>query len=244
MSLLFIKMLLAHVLGDFVFQPGGWVEDKLKRRHKSKYLYFHILIHLVALLVVFRLDFAYWPVFVIVPISHLIIDLIKINLHQKVNTRWLFVADQIAHIAVLMGLTLYYFPEFSVPTELFSEKDLFLFLCLLILTFTGSVFIQVLMSRWIVAEDEENQSLPAAGKYIGMLERLFIFAFVVLNHWSAIGFLITAKSVFRFGDLARAKDRKLTEYVLIGTLLSFGLAILTGLAYVYLKVRLSDSLMH
>ncbi|MGB6037926.1 MAG: DUF3307 domain-containing protein, partial [Cryomorphaceae bacterium] len=94
MSLLFIKMLLAHVLGDFVFQPNGWVEHKLKRRHKSKYLYFHILIHLVALLVVFRLDFAYWPVFVIVPISHFIIDLIKVNLHKTVNTRWLFVADQ------------------------------------------------------------------------------------------------------------------------------------------------------
>ncbi|MGB6037763.1 MAG: DUF3307 domain-containing protein, partial [Cryomorphaceae bacterium] len=97
-----------------------------------------------------------------------------------------------------------------------------------------------LMSRWIVTEDEENQSLPAAGKYIGMLERLFIFAFVVLNQWSAIGFLITAKSVFRFGDLSRAKDRKLTEYILIGTLLSFGLAILTGLVYQYLNFRISD----
>ncbi len=231
MSLLFIKMLLAHVLGDFVFQPSGWVEHKLKRRHKSKYLYFHILIHLVALLVVFRLDFAYWPVFVIIPISHFIIDLIKINLHKKVNTRWLFVVDQLAHIMVILGLGLYYFPDFSISAELFSEKDLFLVLCLLILTFAGSVFIQVLMSRWIVTEDKENQSLPAAGKYIGMLERLFIFAFVVLNQWSAIGFLITAKSVFRFGDLSRAKDRKLTEYILIGTLLSFGLAILTGLLF-------------
>jgi len=45
--------------------------------------------------------------------------------------------------------------------------------------------------------------------------------------------LIAAKSVFRFGDLSRAKDRKLTEYILIGTFLSFGLAIAIGLGYLY-----------
>jgi hypothetical protein len=41
--------------------------------------------------------------------------------------------------------------------------------------------------------------------------------------------MIAAKSVFRFSDLAKARQRKLTEYVLIGTLLSFGFAILTGI---------------
>jgi hypothetical protein len=230
MSLIFIKMLLAHILGDFVFQPKKWVENKLERRHKSKYLYFHILIHLVALLVIFRFDFEYWLVFLVVPISHFAIDLIKLNLHEKVNARWLFIFDQLAHLLVIVGLAAYYFPA-SISGELPSELHLFLLLCVLVLTFAGSVFIQVLMSRWIVAEDKDDQSLPAAGKYIGMLERLFIFTFVILNQWSAIGFLITAKSVFRFGDLSRAKDRKLTEYILIGTLLSFGLAILIGMIF-------------
>jgi len=82
-------------------------------------------------------------------------------------------------------------------------------------------------------EDKTEDSLKNAGQFIGILERLFVFAFILLNQWSAIGLLIAAKSVFRFGDLSRAKDRKLTEYILIGTLLSFGLAIATGLAYKY-----------
>jgi hypothetical protein len=56
-----------------------------------------------------------------------------------------------------------------------------------------------------------------------------VFTFVLTNHWEAIGFLIAAKSIFRFGDLKDAKDLKLTEYVLIGTLLSFGIAIATGM---------------
>jgi hypothetical protein len=41
----------------------------------------------------------------------------------------------------------------------------------------------------------------------------------------AVGFLLAAKSVFRFGDLKDDHDRMRTEYVLIGTLLSFGIAI-------------------
>ncbi len=52
------------------------------------------------------------------------------------------------------------------------------------------------------------------------------------------GFLIAAKSIFRFGDLSKAKDRKLTEYILIGTLLSFGIAIACGVAYNYLSMHL------
>ena len=83
-------------------------------------------------------------------------------------------------------------------------------------------------------ENGDGASLKNAGKYIGMLERLFVFGFILAGQWSAIGLLIAAKSVFRFGDLNKGNNRKLTEYVLIGTLLSFGLAILTGLLYKYL----------
>jgi hypothetical protein len=51
---------------------------------------------------------------------------------------------------------------------------------------------------------------------------------VIIGKWEGIGFLLAAKSIFRFGDLKEAKDRKLTEYILIGTLLSFGVAIMVG----------------
>lgn len=90
------------------------------------------------------------------------------------------------------------------------------------------------MSKWNLDESPKVEGLKKAGAYIGVLERIFIFLFVVLGQWAGVGFLITAKSVFRFGDLSRAKDRKLTEYILIGTLFSFLLAILTGLAFNYI----------
>jgi hypothetical protein len=44
---------------------------------------------------------------------------------------------------------------------------------------------------------------------------------------------LAAKSIFRFGDLKESKDVKLTEYILIGTLLSFGLGILCAIVYKY-----------
>ena len=81
---------------------------------------------------------------------------------------------------------------------------------------------------------ESNESLKDAGKYIGILERILVFVFIITDHWEAVCFLITAKSVFRFGDLKESKNRKLTEYILIGTLISFGIAILTGLLYQFL----------
>ena len=91
------------------------------------------------------------------------------------------------------------------------------------------------MSKWSESlNSSSDASLSNAGKYIGILERLLIFTFVVSGHWEAIGFLIAAKSVFRFGDLKESKERKLTEYILIGTLLSFGIALVTGIIVVKL----------
>ena len=49
---------------------------------------------------------------------------------------------------------------------------------------------------------------------------------VLLGKYEAIGFLITAKSILRF---RQDTEMKQSEYVLVGTLLSYGSAILLGL---------------
>ena len=33
------KLLLAHILGDFVLQPSAWVRDKQQKTYRSKWLY-------------------------------------------------------------------------------------------------------------------------------------------------------------------------------------------------------------
>ena len=100
------------------------------------------------------------------------------------------------------------------------------------LTRPVSIIMKTIFTKWNISKlTENNESLKDAGEYIGILERLLVFIFIIVNHWEAVGFLITAKSVFRFGDLKESKHRKLTEYILIGTLISFGIAIAVGLIF-------------
>jgi len=89
-----------------------------------------------------------------------------------------------------------------------------------------------LTRRWreeIVVPGEERDSLASAGLWIGALERLLIVTFVLMHEYSAIGFLIGAKSLLRFGDASKTNARKQSEYILIGTLLSFCFAMFTSL---------------
>ncbi|MEE6128773.1 DUF3307 domain-containing protein [Chryseobacterium arthrosphaerae] len=228
--MIFIKLILAHLLGDFILQPNSWVADKEHYKLKSKFLYLHVLIHTV-LSLVFLWDLQLWWVAVLVGISHFIIDAAKLSF-QTVKTKksWFFI-DQLLHILVIAGLS-FYFGEFNF-SFLQNQEFLKILMAALFLTTPASVFIKILLSSWTPAPDGPNtiqtESLTSAGKYIGILERLLVFTFIMVNHWEGVGFMVAAKSVFRFSDLAQAKQRKLTEYVLIGTLLSFGLAVLTGI---------------
>ena len=233
MMALGIKLFLAHVLGDFVFQPDSWVKDKTERKHKSPYLYIHILVHLACLLILLAFDSRYWLGIVIIVVSHYLIDLLKLHAQERFKAGTLFLLDQLAHIAVLFGVVYMYHP-FKISLQfLYSTPVLLFILALFFVTFVTAIIMKNILGNWRFIEQGRNESLKDAGKYIGMLERLFIFGFVLLHQYQAIGFLIAAKSIFRFSDLSRAKDRKLTEYILVGTLLSIILAILTAFAYQY-----------
>lgn len=237
MTLLALKLLLAHFIGDFVLQPSKWVEDKLEKKWRSKYLYFHIGVHLIILLLL--LQFQHLGAIAVIIVSHYVIDVGKLAFTNPKNYRWLFVLDQVLHVLVLFGVLQWLSPFTLDITNWFNEQTLLLITFLVFVTFVSGILMRMLLAPYIdeIAKDDESGeggSLKNAGTYIGMLERLFVFGFILLQQWAAIGLLIAAKSVFRFGDLNKGKNRKLTEYVLIGTLLSFGLAILSGMLYTHL----------
>lgn len=233
MLTLFIKLILAHIIGDFLLQPQKWVLHKETHKHKSKFLYWHILVHFLALILVLQFNFDYWLGILIIVVSHYILDVIKLHLKPKFNDRLLFGLDQLAHLLIIALVVKIYMPYDFNFDILFEAKTLLLITALLCVTKVSSIIMKTIISKWDLKEYTEESSLKHAGAYIGILERLFVFAFIITNHWEGVGFLIAAKSVFRFGDLSKAKDRKLTEYILIGTLLSFGLAIVFGLGYEY-----------
>ena len=236
--ILFIKLLLAHLLGDFIWQPTSWVADKEIKKHKSIYLYFHVLLHgVLAAILVWEISFI--PYAVLIAITHGIIDVIKLNFQKPKTKRIWFIADQIAHILILIGVVLLYQNKNII--NFWQDNEFWILLTgILFITKPVSIIIKIIISIW--SPENENahadNSLAHAGNYIGILERLFVFSFILTGHFEAIGFLLAAKSIFRFGDLQEAKDRKLTEYVLIGTLISFGIAILTGLIVQALLLQL------
>ena len=65
--------------------------------------------------------------------------------------------------------------------------------------------------KWLPT-DASLKGLPNAGKWIGYLERILILTFIFTGNIEGVGFLLAAKSVFRFGELNREKDIKNTEY--------------------------------
>ena len=96
----------------------------------------------------------------------------------------------------------------------------------------GGAIMKKLTARWrneIEYPGAERDSLASAGLWIGILERLLIVTFILLQEYGAIGFLIAAKSLLRFSDKDHIQSRKQSEYILIGTLLSFCFAFFTTL---------------
>lgn len=229
--MILIKLLLVHIIGDFFLQPEKWVKEKEQKKLKSNKLYLHVLIHIVLTSIVLW-DALLWGIIATIGITHFIIDATKLLIQKKKTKRLLFFIDQILHISVIF-LCYYLFTETVFDlNHLVTENSLLLLVCLLFLTIPASIIMKAIFLKWNISElTKNNESLEDAGKYIGILERILVFIFIIVGHWEAVGFLITAKSVFRFGDLKESKHRQLTEYILIGTLISFGIAIITGIIY-------------
>ncbi|MBS7230847.1 DUF3307 domain-containing protein [Flavobacterium psychroterrae] len=236
--ILFIKLLLAHLLGDFIWQPNSWVTDKEAKKHKSIYLYFHILLHGV-LAAILAGEIRFIPYAILIAVTHGIVDLVKLNFQKTKTKRTWFIVDQILHILILIGIVLLYKDE-PLNFLWFNNQLWILITGILLITKPTSIFIKTIISIWNPESQNSHNdnSLATAGNYIGILERLFVFCFILTGHFEAIGFLLAAKSIFRFGDLKEAKDRKLTEYVLIGTLISFGTAIIAALIVQALLLQL------
>lgn len=225
--IIIVKIVLAHLLGDFILQSNTWVKHKEAHQLKSKYLYIHCLLHgILASLLVFEKAFLLYA-FVLM-VFHLCIDAAKLQFQTENTRRKWFIIDQMAHlISIIIIGTLY--QEILIDFSALNQKYWIVGTGLLFLGKPTSILIRTLLSIWTPENKSEDQSLQNAGNYIGILERLFVLCFIFIDQFSAIGFLLGAKSIFRFGDLTEAKDRKLTEYVIIGTMLSFGIAIGIGL---------------
>lgn len=230
MYILLFKFLLAHFLGDFVFQTKKMIAYK----NTPAYFALHIGIH-AALLSLFLIKDNMWQAILWNVLAHAFIDFLKLRLIGKMGNSLLFLIDQLLHLIVI-AIVLCVFSTLEISFNFLSNSIFWLsIIAVVAATEVTAVCIRILLMPYQQNKTSKSKEKLKfrAGKYIGILERLFVLGFVIGHFWEGIGFLLAAKSIFRFGDLNNAKERRLTEYVLIGTLLSFGAAILIGLLFNY-----------
>ncbi len=236
-----LALLAAHILADFYWQPTKWVHGKQKKSHRSKYFYYHIAVVFISTYVLLGHWKNPFPALILAAI-HAAIDITKLRFDKKNTTTW-FIADQALHLlsilvvaGVLTGQTLagiqiiadwYHTPKAMATT-------IGLLLCLNPVSFLVGMMTRPWRKELDRLVPHADDNLASAGKWIGISERLLIFLFVILNQFSAIGFLIAAKSLLRYNDkssteIPTAYITKKSEYVLVGTLISYTCAIVIAL---------------
>ncbi|WP_025762042.1 DUF3307 domain-containing protein [Dyadobacter tibetensis] len=242
-----LALLGAHILADFYLQPSSWVLAKREEGGRSKPFYYHIGVVALSTYILLGILLGNWsnplPA-ILLAVIHGIIDLIKIKFDtkEKNNARW-FLADQALHLLSIVftaGLLSGHMTQaLSTLLNWYQQPRYLALTAGILLSLNPISFLVGIFTKPWRAELEAlvphlDDNLAHAGRWIGMTERLLIFIFVLIGQFSAIGFLIAAKSLLRFNDKASetipsAYITKKSEYVLVGTLMSYTCAILLAL---------------
>lgn len=239
----FWLLLCGHLAGDFFLRPQNPAEAK---QHNLRSLLLHGALY-AAVISVFGAAPFQAPVLlftVAVAVCHFFLDLARIKLCGSTRkdgfhafiSQYGFSIGQLLHLAVILCAASLCSPDFlrlgrfglllfrnynglhvGIP---FPDLARLLFAMMMILKPANRI-VRELNPR------ERNSSGRPAGKSIGILERILIFIFVILQQYAAIALVFTAKSITRYDKIT--KDPQFAEYYLTGTLLSLLIAVLSGL---------------
>lgn len=178
-----------------------------------------------------------------VALAHLVIDAVKIYAARDTVASYLW--DQIAHLATLGAVSIYA-PNLWA-TGLWADAPAWVLHAMVLAAGAiyavraGGFAVGKLMEPY--SDAVPRDSLKDGGRIIGLLERGLIYVLMLGNLAVGIGFLIAAKSVLRFetvrdGEDDHGQNRKMSEYVIIGTLASFGWAISITIGVMALRAAL------
>jgi hypothetical protein len=115
--------------------------------------------------------------------------------------------------------------------ELSYRYVITLLLSYLIVIFLGHGFVRIVLKKFPL----KSEGFKYAGAVIGFLERFLILTLILVGEHMSIGLILAAKSIARFEEL---KDRKFSEYFLIGTLSSISIAVGVGIITVWVLKRM------
>ncbi len=224
-----LLLVATHAIVDFLFQPD-WL-----RRRKSQFLFLtlHSATHAILAYVVLQ-DWTCWQPPLFIFLGHGLIDYFKQRYGRE--SAKAFAVDQGCHFLSLIALS-WLLVRFSwLPAFSGIGYKPIIYIAGFISTVWGSGYFVGYFANGIMKDNPplEIDGLKNGGRMIGQLERALIFLMVFINQPGAIGFLVAAKSILRFQE---TKEQKHAEYVLIGTLLSFSLAIALSVGTMWAAVQ-------
>ncbi|MDC6364741.1 MULTISPECIES: DUF3307 domain-containing protein [Flavobacteriaceae] len=230
---LLLSQLIAHLLTDYTFQNDSKANDKNTKGFKSKFLKWHALImFLTSFILSFQLEFVFGAI--IIAFTHYIIDGLKPKLNKsKSMGNYAFFIDQILHLAIIVGVVFLFSKLFTIAPMtkgLELNKIFTLVVGFLLAGKASNIVIKEIFKIFKVSIPKNDNDLQNAGKLIGIVERWLTLAFILMSQYAAVGFLLASKSILRFKTQEGNEFNK-TEYVLVGTLLSFAIAIGIGITF-------------
>ncbi len=98
-------MLLAHLLGDYLFQTGAIA--RWKARSLMGVLAHGGIVTATALVCAASVDPSWWPYALLIGLTHTAIDVVRARLLRISNPRWeltWYLLDQVAHITVILAV--------------------------------------------------------------------------------------------------------------------------------------------
>ena len=245
----------SHFVGDFIFQSDKDASNKLSPRILLKHSFIVAILSYV-----FCGVWTQWRIPLVIFCTHSVIDWIKEKAVKRegLSNKWstyAFLIDQAAHIFIIIILAITITPVSTVANtganaislfwvDLFGKGFLKLLIILsgaILAVKAGGILIGMAVRPFLdEIKNNENdvgmetkissRGLRNGGKVIGQLERSLIFLFILMGQLAGIGFLIAAKSIFRFGEVKDPRHRMEAEYIIIGTLMSFGYGMLIAYA--------------
>ncbi|MFP4614625.1 MAG: DUF3307 domain-containing protein [Thiohalorhabdus sp.] len=228
-----LALLVGHFVGDFVLQTDRMV--RIKRAPAVLVLHV-VLVTAVSALLLGSLDG--W-VLGILFLTHLAMDAVKVYLLPPSLAA--FLTDQAVHLAVIVALALAFpatvqagaWGSWMTAAGLQAYAQALVGALGVLLTVPVAGVVIGLLMEPLTRELEDDQSptggLPNGGRYIGWLERGLVLILYLGGQGSGIGFVLATKSILRFGEIRDSEHRKLAEFILIGTFLSFALALAGGI---------------
>ncbi|NLJ59105.1 MAG: DUF3307 domain-containing protein [Tissierellia bacterium] len=246
-----ILLLLGHIIADFYVQTEKAAE---KKDNSIKWVFIHCLQYygVMLLIVLPIISFNHARGATMVAFLHFLFDSLKFicisskekkDKMSKITERNIFFADQFLHFVSLVGVA-YWQAKNSIHIDEGKVIADFLnivgipwlvvvswILALLFIHKPANIAIQKLLAIYKPINNSNNmKETISAGRFIGTVERMIMLIFLSIKQYSAIGLVLTAKSIARYDKISKEKD--FAEYYLLGTLLSTLIVIIVSFVFI------------